>query len=157
MSSGGFFNLQTPKDLLGKLQHDMGRLEADWLDQYAAFDFFITAHHLLEWLRQTPRSREGRRHEKNGAVLQSICAEIANGSKHFRPKHGADPSTGGTRLHKGAFREGAFSQAFSEAFDITRLEFTLEGKAAKEYGATITAPTLARKVLAFWEGHPDLK
>jgi hypothetical protein len=57
-----------------------------------------------------------------------------------------------TRLH-----EGPFSQDFSEEFDISRLEIALEGDAAKQFGEVITAPSLARTVLAFWEAHPDLK
>ena len=37
---GGFFALGTPADLLKKLRHDFS---------YAAFDFFVTAEHLLDW------------------------------------------------------------------------------------------------------------
>jgi hypothetical protein len=151
MTPQGVFNLLTPKDLLGKLSHDMERLEADWLSQYAAFDFFITAHHLHEWLRKSRRSREGRRYEKLGGGLQRICEQIANGSKHFLPKPEQNPDVAETRLH-----EGPFSQDFSEEHDISRLEIALEGEAAREFGLVITAPTLARRVIAYWRGHPDL-
>ena len=54
----GFIPLQTPKDLLAKLEHDLGRMEADPTDAYAAFDFFVTAEHVLDWLH--PDSANGR-------------------------------------------------------------------------------------------------
>jgi hypothetical protein len=44
----GFAELQTPCDLLRKLQHDISRMAADSGDSYAAFDFFVTAEHLLD-------------------------------------------------------------------------------------------------------------
>jgi hypothetical protein len=46
----GVFELRTPEDLLGKLRVDLKRLEADPLDQYAAFDFFVSASHMPDWL-----------------------------------------------------------------------------------------------------------
>jgi len=38
--------LQTPKNLLDKLQFDFARIKANPLDVYAAFDFFVTAEHV---------------------------------------------------------------------------------------------------------------
>ena len=45
----GFFELQTAQDLLRKLRHDSQRVKQSPMDSYAAFDFFVTAHHMLEW------------------------------------------------------------------------------------------------------------
>jgi hypothetical protein len=42
----GVFELPTPHDLLRKLRFDFGRFEAYPLEQYAAFDFFVSASHL---------------------------------------------------------------------------------------------------------------
>ena len=44
----GFFSLKTPHDLLTKLEADRDRIEADPLDVYAAFDFCVTAWHLVD-------------------------------------------------------------------------------------------------------------
>ena len=44
--------LETPADLLGKMRHDLDRLEADPSDEYAAWDFFIEAHHIREWVEK---------------------------------------------------------------------------------------------------------
>ncbi len=46
----GFFALRTPQDLLAKLRHDHARLVDNPIDSYAAFDFFVTANHLVDWI-----------------------------------------------------------------------------------------------------------
>lgn len=56
----GVFSLKTPKDLLGKLQHDYERLKANRLDTYAAFDFFVTSEHLLDWIYPGEANKEHR-------------------------------------------------------------------------------------------------
>ncbi len=45
----GFFELATPPDLLKKLRHDLSRVQQNLTDSYAAFDFFVTAEHILDW------------------------------------------------------------------------------------------------------------
>lgn len=50
MKRQGLFNLQTPRDLLKKAEHDLGRLQLNPHDVYAAWDFFVTIRHLPEWL-----------------------------------------------------------------------------------------------------------
>ena len=52
----GLFSLRTPRDLIGKLEHDFNRLRtadpASVEAQHAAFAFFVTAEHLpdsLSW------------------------------------------------------------------------------------------------------------
>jgi hypothetical protein len=43
----GFIPLKTPQDLLDKLSHNLARMRHDLTDSYAAFDFFVTAEHIL--------------------------------------------------------------------------------------------------------------
>lgn len=43
------FSLDTSTDLL-KLKHDYERIKMDPTDQYVAFDFFITAEHIIDWV-----------------------------------------------------------------------------------------------------------
>ncbi|MGQ3685240.1 MAG: hypothetical protein ACUBOA_09600 [Candidatus Loosdrechtia sp.] len=65
----GFGELKVPRDLLNKLEHDIKRMENSPQDQYAAFDFFVTAEHLVDWvhpdnkdkrtqLRSSPKTSE---------------------------------------------------------------------------------------------------
>jgi hypothetical protein len=45
----GVFGLQSAPDLLRKLEADHARVHADPVDPFAAYDFVVTAWHLLEW------------------------------------------------------------------------------------------------------------
>src|SRR5690348_10091676 len=72
----GFFELATPKDLFQKMESDLAALRKDPSDSYSAFNFFITAEHLPDWLslkdlrKQTP--------------LLRVVSHLANGAKHFQ-------------------------------------------------------------------------
>jgi hypothetical protein len=50
MAFKGLFELRTATDLLAKLERDLIRLQSNRLDGDAAFDFFVTAYHMLDWL-----------------------------------------------------------------------------------------------------------
>ena len=45
-----FFDLQTPKDLLRKLKREYDRWKADPLNVDLAWNFFVTAEHLPDWI-----------------------------------------------------------------------------------------------------------
>jgi hypothetical protein len=134
----GFFELQTVKDLLRKLQHDSDRLKKSPVDSYAAFDFFVTAYHMLEW------QYDGRTQTYLENWFQ-VCRRLANSAKHFQAVRGN--SVKNTLVHKGAFDQSAFSRAF----DVSELRVELEGEAAREFGPSIGVLELAEKVLRFWQ------
>ncbi len=46
----GLFSLKTPADLREKLRRDLAKLLDAPLDADAAFNFFITAEHMLDWV-----------------------------------------------------------------------------------------------------------
>ena len=81
----GFFSLRTPRDLLSKLEADFTRLRAAdpaSIDaQYAAFDFFVTAKHLPDWLS---RSIGGSLTQHRAYAEGALISHVANGAKHFR-------------------------------------------------------------------------
>jgi hypothetical protein len=84
----GFFSLRSPRDLLEKLERDYARLEvadpASFDAQYAAFDFFVGANHLADWLKHSQGgSLSQHRAYQDGALVE----HIANGAKHFRVDH----------------------------------------------------------------------
>jgi hypothetical protein len=146
----GIFELQTAAHLLQKLRYDLARLEQNPLDQYAAFDFFVAAEHLVDWIH--PNDRQAQRAERDGNVLLQVCSHLASGSKHFVTTAKHHQSVDHTGL-----KEGAFSQEFSDAFDKSRLEVHLTGEAAMELGDVIWVVPLARAVLAWWEEHSALQ
>jgi hypothetical protein len=44
----GFGDLQWVADLYSKLEHDRRRMKASPEDTYAAFDYFVTAEHIID-------------------------------------------------------------------------------------------------------------
>jgi hypothetical protein len=76
----GAWYLDEPKDLIAKMESDLARMRASPRDAHPAFDFFVTAHHLADWVERD----DGRRRALIGATpLLLIAGAIANGSKHF--------------------------------------------------------------------------
>ena len=148
----GFVELQTPVDLLAKLRHDYGRLKSSPTHTYAAFDFFVTGYHMLDWLY--PNDKKRQEQEEKVSILLQVCSHIANGIKHFHataPKH---QSVADVKVQQGAFQRDAFQ---ANAFQVEALMIKLEGQAAKEFGAEIECLDLAERLLQYWEHHPDMK
>ncbi|MDP9309498.1 MAG: hypothetical protein M3R24_01140 [Chloroflexota bacterium] len=144
----GLFELQSPHDLLMKLRHDYRRIEESPLDQYAAFDFFVTAEHMVDWQYPHEVDNFKRTGLRNSNVLLQVCSHIANGSKHFQATAKRHDSVKNAQVHKGAFQRDAFQ---ADAFDVSRLVVQLQGQAAQEFGELIDVLELARRVLEFWE------
>jgi hypothetical protein len=142
----GFFNLQTPQDLLQKLRHDFGRLRESPVDSYAAFDFFVTAYHILDWLHPGDSNNTTRKQMERGSNLLQVISHLANGSKHFHvTRHYVVKDT---IVKVGAFDPAAFDP---DSFDVGELRVELDGDAAREFGTSIGVLELADKALHFWE------
>ncbi len=78
----GFFDLQTPADLLGKLGRELERMQSAPRDIDHAFNFFVTAEHMLDWL-YPGKANDTKRSEARKLPLLALVSHIANGSKHF--------------------------------------------------------------------------
>jgi hypothetical protein len=145
----GCFELKTPQDLFRKLEADLVRIKAEPLNPYPVFDFFVTAYHMLDWVY--PTSPAQRKKQEQSTVILQVCSHLANGSKHFEATKPHHISVTDTEHH-----HGAFSNAFSPAFDISCLRVHLDGAAAKEFGDSVVATQLAEKVLAYWKAELKL-
>jgi len=81
----GLFSLKTSRDLPGKLEHDFKRLRtadpATADAHYAAFDFFVAAEHLLDWIS---RSIGGSLSSHRAYSQGPLVSHMANGAEHFR-------------------------------------------------------------------------
>jgi hypothetical protein len=137
----GFFALRTPRDLLAKLEADHARLHrADPTSveaQYAAFDFFVTAEHLADWVAEvTNVSKTKLRSYPDGALV----SHIANGAKHFRVDTGRHSTAKDTRATVGAFQSN-----FQPGFTVSILIIELEN------GAKERVLEVADRVLRHWE------
>ena len=147
--AAGSFDLRSPRDLLAKLHHDLRRLEAEPLDQYAAFDFFVTAWHMLDWIDpgEDQTAKDRRKAIRDRSVILKVCDHLASGSKHFQATAKRHDSVKATEHHRGAFSSG-----FSRGFDTSMLCVHLEGQAAVALGAMVEVVDLARLTLAEIEG-----
>jgi len=141
----GFGSLKTPADLLEKLRHDFGRLQRSPTDVYAAFDFFVSAYHMLDWLH--PNDDVARKAEEASSPLLQVCSHLANGAKHFEARAKQHQSVVNVVADKGEFFGGKF---FGGAF-FGELSIRLDGQAAVLFGPEMDALVLAQAVLAHWE------
>jgi hypothetical protein len=148
----GIFDLVTPADLLAKLRSDFDRLKRDPSDSYAAFDFFVTARHLPEWLYPDDEPRQ--RAVFDDEVLMRVCAHIADGSKHFEAKSKRHFSVKSTSLEGAWAQKGLFQP---DMIDNGELVVELDVNAAESLGDKMDALTLATRVLDFWDAHPDVR
>ena len=133
-----FFELKTADDLFHKLEDDLSSLEESAQDTKIAFNFFVTAEHLPDWLHKRGLVRKH-------SILR-IVSHIANGAKHFSlndKRHNSVVSTEKFRV----FEEGVFeSDCFYEPLLIH-----LESDEAAELECTeIDVLELGKKVLEFW-------
>jgi hypothetical protein len=139
----GFFELRTPRDLLDKLEADFYRFRSypaiSREAQYAAFDFFVTAEHLPEWLAVVTG---GDKAKLGGYAEGTLVTHVANGAKHFRVDPKRHNVVRQTQLHSGAFQGDAFQ---NDAFDVSRLVIE------REDGRVEAVVDVATRVLEYWK------
>jgi hypothetical protein len=147
----GFATLTSPVELLMKLQHDLSRMEQDLANPYPAFDFFVTAEHLLDWLypdSAKPTNKQTRAQKRQNEPLLRVTSHLANGAKHFQTTASHHNSVDNLRVHDGAFDAEVFDPG---VFDTDCLLVELQRADATVLGQQITAIELARRVLAYWQ------
>ena len=138
----GFFALRTPEDLLRKLEADWERLRAvdpvSQAAQYAAFDFFVTANHIPDWLRE---AGGGKLSEYRNYPDGALVTHIGTGAKHFRGTRLAEKPASGTRVYHGVFDSNGFDAA---VFEVSQLVIDLED------GTTVPVLAVAERVITHW-------
>lgn len=147
----GFFQLVTAADLRSKLRYEYERLQKE-PNPYQAFNFFVTAEHLLDWRYPGDARKPARTAARQGELLLQITSHLANGAKHFEIEaqhHDSVAGTGRVGGHFGArsFRANYFAALRTGGFLAVRLD----GAAAATYGEWITVLDLAKKVLDYWD------
>jgi len=136
------FEIKTGKDLYFKLVREHDRIMADLWPSNHAINFSITAHHLYkDWLKRELSESD---YLKLKAEIESILKieieiirDVCDGTKHL---HLDRPHT---QVSNSGMKQGAFSKAFSRAFDIGGLFLTLHD------GTKLYFDNVADKVLSF--------
>lgn len=148
--NGGFGELILPNHLLQKLRHDLERMKTSPQDQYAAFDFFVTAEHIIDWTH--PASKPDREALRLNVSLLRITSHIANGAKHFEVKANRHKSISAITkervLEVGCVEEGCFEEPL-------RIHLTPEEAKALNTAITVDAIFLAKLVLEYWSENLD--
>ena len=135
------FDIKDSKCLFKKLKREYHTFLSERSSSDYAINFSITANHLFEWSdsesdKDQKTELKNRRKEIEEDI--QIIRDITNGSKHkkitrYIPK-----------LKKAKKHNGAFSSAFSRAFDITVLLVELSD------GRELYFEDVAERVFDFW-------
>jgi len=138
----GFIELNNVTDYWEKLLHDYDELKKSDEDAYKAFNFFVTAYHLLDWIFEGKYPEE--RTKLNNIPLLKICSHIANGIKHFEPiRHDAVKEV----EKEGVYEEVVYEEGIYERPIIIHLDDDF----ITGIGNSIRISDLADKVIEFWK------
>lgn len=150
----GLFQLQTVGDLLAKLRHDYQRLQQDPNDAYVAFDFFVTAEHMLDWVYPGSAGKNQRGAERNSQVILQVVSHLATGAKHMVPEDPRHTSVQHADVAPSTYGHAQYGTA---RYGADHLIINLDGAAAAQFGLSITPLDFAGRVLEYWQGHTQLK
>jgi hypothetical protein len=146
----GIFDLLSADDLCAKLEHDFGRVAKRPSNVYAAFDFVITAWHLLEW--RFPGNAE---HSRRKAIraenpVIEVCEHLAVSGKHYEPM---DPRHRSVRVSRrdSVWKRGVFAEGFwAQAMWRDELVIEFDGPAKDAFGDEMRFLDFAERVMEFW-------
>jgi len=142
-TSGGVFQLYTAADLFKKLQWEFSSLKQDPANAFVAFNFFVTAEHLVDWVNEEAGKKHVVRH---GDALLEAISHIANAGKHFRlqdARHVSVASPHGLEFSLQAPNTGPHLFVTVE----------LQGEARRRLGERVRAVDLADNAMQFWAAH----
>ena len=153
----GAFTLVTPHDLLAKLQSDYKALLMEPGSPYLAFNFFVTAEHMLDWIFPGYAQKSKRQSERDSSVLLQVCSHLATGAKHFiaEAKHHTSVSESGRRRPWNPLA-GPLGGPFVRRSAASGLWVHLDGDAKIVLGSSVQVSKLAEQVLDYWTNHKEL-
>jgi hypothetical protein len=156
MVHSGFFQLTTSYDLRQKLHRELERLREQPTDQDTAFNFFITALSMIDWVYGFPKTGSPESDNKANVKklpLFKICSHLANGAKHLELVDKRHKSVKKTEVHKSIFDPVLFD---AELFDVRTLIIRLDTEVKADFGDSITAIELAERITDYWDNCPDV-
>ena len=149
----GFFLLCTANHLLQKLERDFNKLKQHPLDVDLAFNFFVTAEHILDWKYPGRANKSNRKKLRDAEVLLQVTSHLASGAKHFdvEAKHHTSVKDTGK---VGYWPRNYFPRGYwPEGYWPESLIVNLDGNAASQLSSQISVLDLASFVLQFWQSH----
>lgn len=152
----GLFDLASPHDLLRKLGRELDRMRESPDDSDHAFNFFVTAEHILDWLYPGFEGRFKRKERRDAALILKVTWDLANGAKHFKLSK-IHKSVRNTKHSGGFWAKGFWAENFwAKGFWAEpKLIVELSPEEAAELGKGPSAMNLAEQVYAYWHDHID--
>jgi len=148
----GLFDLISADDLCAKLDHDYRRVKADPADVFAAFDFIVTAWHLLEWRHQGSAGKVAREALCTQYPILGLCEHLCVSGKHYEPTNPKHQSVMGT-FRDAAWARGAWAPGvWAKGFWKDGLVIELAGPAKVALGDQLAMEKFADLIVAFWRG-----
>ena len=143
----GFAELRVPLDLVRKLEYDLERILKSPQDQNAAFDFFVTAEHIVDWIH--PDDATARTTLRSSSSLLKVTSHLANGAKHFEAKAKHHRSV--TDVEKSTYvATGYIEDGYTEESLIVHLS----AEEQQWFGnCSIEVAALARQVYEYWKAN----
>ena len=140
----GFFDISTPEDLYRKLKGDFDDLRSSPFDSRKAFNFFVTATHIADWINDGDRKKTNQ--FRNKFSVLKVCNHLACNGKHFRLDDPAHTSVENAErkyyAEPGYIEPGYFEEPLIVTFsDAEEAEFGIK------YEDVVS---LASRVMAFW-------
>lgn len=148
----GFGEIRGPRDLTRKLEYDLNRIRTSPQDNYAAFDFFVTAEHIVDWIH--PTDQKAREMLRSSSPLLRITSHLANGGKHFEAKAKHHKSVSNLEKSRYVEMEQARTEEryVEEGYIEEPLVVHLTQDEEKYFGqSTIEVKELAQKVYEYWK------
>jgi hypothetical protein len=146
----GLFGLNNFADLFKKLEREFEQLVAEPTDAYLAYNFFVTAWHLLEWKHPGLSGKPIRDKIRDQTPLLQICEHLAVGAKHFEPTNPKLKAVSASKKSNGWTNNAWAADAWTEGAWTSSLVIELTGDAQKAYGTHIKVEDLAHFVMEYW-------
>ena len=148
----GLFDLVTADDLCAKLDHDYRRVQADSADVFAAFDFIVTAWHLLEWRYPGDSAKAQREDLCQQYPVLGLSKHLCVSGKHYKPTNPKLQSVQGS-FRKSAWKRGVWAPGvWAKSIWQDGLVIELLGAAKAALGERLTMGQFADLVVEFWHG-----
>lgn len=146
----GVWQLSNPRDLLDKLKREFDRMRLAPHDADHAFNFFVTAESLVDWLH--PGDPTAQKALRQSAILLMAVSHLASSAKHYDRLYSHHDSVNSTHLTGANPVLVLYSLANFPAHPIKGLHLRvhLKGLAAETFGDSKDAIDLAEEVLEFW-------
>lgn len=152
-----FFGMEHASDLLKKLEWEFEQLQAAPNNKFAAFNFFVTAEHLLDWVHPGRSGNPQRKDRCTRHPLLAIVSHLCNRAKHLKLEDTRHASVLRAEVGRAPPRVtyvGGNVHSWGPA-PVT-LWIYVASDLQDQFGDRITPIDLAERTLDYWRMQPEV-